>query len=133
MSAPTVFNFFEPDYSLPGALVEAGLYSPEFQIVTELTSVDTANHLFDGISYGFEVRGDQVQRIGIDISNLESFAGDHDGLVDYIERLFIGRRLDANTRTELKNAAALHVDDPTAMARSVLQIVVAAPEFAVQK
>ena len=75
LSAPTVFNFFEPDYSLPGELVDAGLYSPEFQIVTELTSVDMANHMFDGIYYGFSVRSDQVQRIGIDLTRLESLCG----------------------------------------------------------
>ncbi|HET7844183.1 MAG TPA: DUF1800 family protein, partial [Xanthomonadales bacterium] len=33
--APSVFNFYEPDYQQPGAIATAGLYSPEFQIINE--------------------------------------------------------------------------------------------------
>ena len=133
LSATTVFNFFEPDYSLPGPLVEAGLYSPEFQIVTELTSVDMANHLFDGIRYGFSVRSDHPQGIGIDLTALESRAADGDLLVDYLEKLFVGRVLDTGTRTQLKAAASIYADSPTEAAKAVLQILVASPEFAIQK
>jgi uncharacterized protein (DUF1800 family) len=35
LSAPSVFNFFKPDYQAPGALADQGLYSPEFEIVNE--------------------------------------------------------------------------------------------------
>ncbi|HEX9945755.1 MAG TPA: DUF1800 family protein, partial [Thermoanaerobaculia bacterium] len=31
LRAPTVFNFFEPSYALPGEIAQAGLVSPEFQ------------------------------------------------------------------------------------------------------
>ena len=34
MRSPTVFNFFEPDYSSPGILAQAGLVTPEFQLTT---------------------------------------------------------------------------------------------------
>lgn len=34
MRSPTVFNFFEPDYSFPGILAQAGLVTPEFQLTT---------------------------------------------------------------------------------------------------
>ncbi|HEX3554704.1 MAG TPA: DUF1800 family protein [Thermoanaerobaculia bacterium] len=43
LRAPTVFNFFEPGYALPGEIAQAGLVSPEFQIATETTVVGTAN------------------------------------------------------------------------------------------
>jgi uncharacterized protein (DUF1800 family) len=43
LHAPTVFNFFEPGYALPGEVAQAGLVSPEFQIVTETTIVGAAN------------------------------------------------------------------------------------------
>jgi uncharacterized protein (DUF1800 family) len=43
LHAPTVFNFFEPSYALPGEIATAGLVSPEFQIATETTIVGAAN------------------------------------------------------------------------------------------
>jgi uncharacterized protein (DUF1800 family) len=43
LHAPTVFNFFEPGYALPGEIATAGLVSPEFQIATETTVVGAAN------------------------------------------------------------------------------------------
>ena len=45
MHSPTVFNFFTPDYSAPGAIAAAGLKSPEFEITTETTVVTTTNYL----------------------------------------------------------------------------------------
>ncbi|HVF36006.1 MAG TPA: DUF1800 family protein [Candidatus Saccharimonadia bacterium] len=54
LGAPSVFNFYEPDYRQPGAIETAGLYSPEFQIINENTSTQTANDLFTRIctAYG---------------------------------------------------------------------------------
>jgi uncharacterized protein (DUF1800 family) len=43
LHAPTVFNFFEPGYALPGEISQAGLVSPEFQIATETTVIGAAN------------------------------------------------------------------------------------------
>ncbi|MFT4637766.1 MAG: hypothetical protein ACI8T1_001076 [Verrucomicrobiales bacterium] len=41
--------------------------------------------------------------------------------------------LDAETRTHLEEAASIYSGDLTAVARAVLQVLVAAPEFAIQK
>src|SRR5262249_7641108 len=38
LRAPTVFNFFEPTYVMPGAIAQAGLVSPEFKITNEETA-----------------------------------------------------------------------------------------------
>jgi uncharacterized protein (DUF1800 family) len=43
--APSVFNFYEPDYQQPGAIAAANLYSPEFQIINENTSMLAANDM----------------------------------------------------------------------------------------
>ncbi len=57
LRAPTVFNFFSKDYSLPGAISSAGLYSPEFQIDNETTAISGSNYLrwaiWDGV-YNYE-------------------------------------------------------------------------------
>ncbi|WP_395788049.1 DUF1800 family protein [Aquimonas sp.] len=51
--APSVFNFFEPDYRQPGLVSERGLFSPELQIIHEVTSVAAANDLYARICSGY--------------------------------------------------------------------------------
>ena len=45
LDAPTVFNFFEPNYVQPGPIAVAGLVAPEFQITTDTTVVTSINYL----------------------------------------------------------------------------------------
>src|SRR5205814_5346096 len=47
--APTVFNFFEPDYIDPGVVAGAGLFSPELQIATENSNVTYINTMYNGV------------------------------------------------------------------------------------
>ncbi len=49
MRSPTVFNFFEPDYSSPGLLAQAGLITPEFQLTSDTTVIRQANFIYNGI------------------------------------------------------------------------------------
>ncbi len=133
LGAQTVFNFFEPDYSLSGPLMEAGLFAPEFQIVTELVAVDMANHLYDGIRSGFYVDSSHVQRLGVNLSKLEALVGNPDDLLNRLEKVLVGRRLASETRAHIKAAIAPYADDPTDTAKTVLQVLVASPEFAIQR
>lgn len=45
--APSVFNWFLPDYVKPGALAEAGLFAPELQISTESNDVAKINYFYN--------------------------------------------------------------------------------------
>lgn len=46
LRAPTVFNFFTPYFQQTGEVVTLGLYSPEFQILTDTMAVATPNNLY---------------------------------------------------------------------------------------
>lgn len=46
LRSQSVFNFFAPDYRHSGEISNLGLYSPEFQILSDITSVSTNNRLF---------------------------------------------------------------------------------------
>jgi uncharacterized protein (DUF1800 family) len=46
LRSSSVFNFFQPDYAHSGEISNLGLYSPEFQILTDTTAVATNNRLF---------------------------------------------------------------------------------------
>jgi len=52
-SAPSVFNFFKPGYSPPGALSDAGLVAPELQIANALTVLASANYYYYAVWDGF--------------------------------------------------------------------------------
>ena len=43
LGSPTVFNFFEPQYAKPGPISDAGLTSPEFQILDASTALSGPN------------------------------------------------------------------------------------------
>ena len=68
VQANSVFNFYHPDHQEPGPLMEAGLFTPEFEITTEITTVNTANYFFDGARYGFHA---SVARVGMELSSLQ--------------------------------------------------------------
>ncbi|MEM9304679.1 MAG: DUF1800 family protein [Pseudomonadota bacterium] len=53
LGAPTVFNFYEPDYQQPGEIADAGLFSPELQIVNESSAILAANDLYGQICSGY--------------------------------------------------------------------------------
>lgn len=46
LRAPSVFNWFLPDYVVPGPMAEAGIYAPEMQIASETNLVNRINRLW---------------------------------------------------------------------------------------
>ncbi|MGV3530870.1 MAG: hypothetical protein ACO1QR_00765, partial [Chthoniobacteraceae bacterium] len=52
LRAPTVFNFFEPDYQFPGILSAAGLVTPEFQLTSDTNVMRQSNFLYNGLFSG---------------------------------------------------------------------------------
>ncbi len=49
MRSPSVFNFYQPSYSPPGMLNEAGLFAPEFQIINAGSGITAPNYFFSAI------------------------------------------------------------------------------------
>ena len=52
MDAPSVFNWYRPDYAPPGQLSENGLNAPEFQIANETTVVRAINYHYTPVYDG---------------------------------------------------------------------------------
>lgn len=80
LRAPTVFNFFEPDYQFPGQLAANGLVTPEFQISSDTNVIRQANFLFGGIySHSSSTTSNSTYTNGFN-----SFkAGAHDIMMDF--------------------------------------------------
>jgi uncharacterized protein (DUF1800 family) len=53
LDAPSVFNFYKPDYSPPGPVNDAGLVAPEFQILNAVTALAIPNYYQNVFYDGF--------------------------------------------------------------------------------
>ena len=136
LGADTVFNFFEPDYQQPGAIANAGLFSPEFQTLNESTIVSTANSLY---TYGYNsyvgMSNPPNNRPLLDISPLTALGSDYAAMVDEANRRMLYGSMSAGMRTALINALTF-MDGNVSVAeraRSIIYLVAISPEYAVQR
>ena len=97
--APTVFNFFSPNFRQPGAIARAGLYAPEFQITTETSVVGSLNFFATLVHKGGYGWGDN--RMELDTKPMEALAGDPQALVGRVDALFFDYQMGASTRDRL--------------------------------
>jgi hypothetical protein len=160
LNAPTVFNFFFPDYKYPGPLATAGLTTPEFQLTSDTTVMFQMNFLGAGIlgvgnnanntnglsSFG---RGDNNATasgsIVLDVSPYMTSAytsnGGLPGLVDALNSLLCGGQLSAAAKTQIVNyAATLGYNLPTPTVgqmrdrvRAVVHLITSSPDYTVQR
>jgi uncharacterized protein (DUF1800 family) len=131
MHSPTVFNFFGPDYSAPGAIAAAGLKSPEFEITTDTTVVSWANYLRNAINTGL---GPGSDRITLSLAAEQTRAADPAGLVDHLNSLLMAGGMSSNMRTILINAVTqIPSTNTLERVRTAIYLVVNSPEFVVDK
>jgi hypothetical protein len=109
LRAPTVFNFYKPNYSPFGPLRTNNLMGPEFQIHNSTTSIDMINGIEEivkteyGMNYSWEVdvEGGFYKN---NFDHFNSFSNDNEALINYIDQLFTGGQMTLRTRDILKNA-----------------------------
>ncbi len=126
--APSVFNFFEPDYTRPGSIAGAGLFAPEFQIMTDTTAITVPNmyynHLFlrpGGISMSFD------PIIGL--------VNSPDELIDTLNLHLTAGQLSDTTVSQIRTAydALPAGTSDLNKVRSMAYLVLLAPEAAIQR
>lgn len=123
--SPTVFNFFSPDYTAPGAIAAAGLASPEFQITTETTVVEQANTIYAALFW---------EDIPLDLTYEESLATDPASLVDYLNRVLMSNSMSPEMRQILIDTLnQIASTNPEERVKSALWMVLNSPEYVVEK
>ena len=135
LNAPSVFNFFLPDYQPPGEVAAAGLFAPEFQIMTSSTAVTSLNHLARVIAGGF---GDDPAGPGamrLDFSEELAVAGDPDALIGLLDIKLACGALSEETKAVLRTAYAEMpaASTPADRVRALAQLVALAPDCAVME
>lgn len=130
--APSVFNFFSPFYTRPGAIAQAGLVAPEFQIHTETQVVGNANFfswvLWDR-AFGFAEEG----KLMMDLAPWAALATDATALVDAINLVFTANTMSTSTRASMAKAvAAVPASKPNERVRVAMTLLMVAPDYVVQ-
>ena len=129
--APSVFNFFSPNFRQAGAMAAAGMVAPEFQITTETTVVGSLNFfakLFNNGGYG-----GGANRLVLDEAPWRALAATPEALVDRINLLFCEGAMGTPTRTRLLTLInAISANDTRKRVRQALILTTLSPDFTVQ-
>ena len=152
LNAPTVFNFFSPDYRYPGSLAANNITTPEFQLTTDTGVVTLTNAISAAILSSNNANGLTSYRNGnnavtMDLSPYMTAAQTSNAaipaLVDKLADLLTGGQMTPEAKTVIVNFTANTTNFPfnptptnTQMrdrVRAVVHLIVASPEYAIQK
>jgi uncharacterized protein (DUF1800 family) len=132
MLAPSVFNFYSPNYRPTGPAAQAGLVAPEFQITSETTVVGSLNFfssIFSSMGYGW---GDS--RLELDISSLSALAGDAAALVSRIDLLFFCEQMSTATRDRMtRMVGSMSANNKDGRVKAALLLTAMSSDFVIQK
>jgi hypothetical protein len=145
LNAPTVFNFYSPDYIAPGDLANANLYAPEFDVTNESTIASAENTMRSLTYNGIGGSGNDFTRlnyVGDDTDPLLAKAGaDPNGLVTTLNLLLMSNQMPAAMQSTVVNAMTTIV--PQASAGTVanqrirlgtaVHLIITSPQFATQR
>lgn len=140
LRAPTVFNFYEPNFVLPGAIAAAGLYAPEYQILTDTTALTQPNFYYTYI-YNTRSTTDMTQQtIGLGLDAWLPLARTPQQLVDSINLLLAaGSVSKAATDRMVAAITAMPAGTGTSTTndlervRSAIYLAITAPHGTIQK
>jgi hypothetical protein len=152
LNAPTVFNFFFPDYKFQGILASAGLTTPEFQLTSDTTLVMQMNFVSssvfnngsntNGLSSFIGGSGAIALDLGAWMTPENTSDAGIPGLVDSLNSLLCAGQLSPGAKTIIvnyvANTARFPYTTPTFSqmrdrVRAVVHQIVASPDFAIQR
>ncbi len=137
LRAPTVFNFFLPDFRPAGELSTLGLDAPEFQIATDPLIASTLSQL--GARVYWNWRGNPWQSpedVVVDLAPLRSLADHPAALVDYFDLVLMSRSMSASMYALL--VAHVSTLDPSGdqgreRIMDTVWLIQSSPEYAIER
>jgi uncharacterized protein (DUF1800 family) len=131
-SAPSVFNFYRPDYRSPGLLTDNQLAAPALQIMNSYTSIAFVNQLWQHSVSGIRLYSTYMYQP--DYRDLLEVAATPPLLVDRVNLLLCGGMMSASTRASILTALS-QVSASELLQRVQLTVFLASacPEGAVQR
>jgi uncharacterized protein (DUF1800 family) len=131
--APSVFNFYPPDYIVPGT----DLVGPEFGVQTAATAIARANAA-NGLLFSNGILPDPslygASGTMLSLAPYQALAASPPALVDRLDRDLLGSTMSPAMRTAILGAvAAVPASDGLNRARTAAYLVVASPQYQVQR
>lgn len=135
LSAPSVFNFYLPDFRPNGELSEAGLVAPEFQITNASTLIGVTNLMAYALYSGQSIDTPEgFTTITTDLSPFTEVAGDPDELLARINLVFFAGAMDESTQQIIHDALLEYAGagiDNQGLAQVALYLALISPGYAV--
>lgn len=137
-SAPSVFNFYSPDYRPPGQIGQLGLNAPEAQLLNESTVIRGGNRLFD---YAFEIPlgGDEIfanqHQVSLNLGPQLALARQPVDLVNNLNELLMAGQMSEHMKDVLTRLAGRTPlgDNGSVRVRETLYMILVSPEFSIQR
>jgi uncharacterized protein (DUF1800 family) len=136
LRAPSVFNFYRPDYSPPGV---DDMAAPEFQLATENFVINIANLMNQGIYWAKPITGiNQEGASWLDFSQVTALADNTDELLNYLSRILLNGAMSDQLRDIISRHLAdpdfqYHNDSELDKARDAIVLILISPEYLIQK
>jgi uncharacterized protein (DUF1800 family) len=134
LGAPSVFNFYSPDYQPPGRILTAGLVAPEFQILNAVFGVSLPNSFNTLITSG-------TGSFRLNLADQETLAANTGALMDNLNLLLTNGTMSPETRATILAAVngittAMVPSGSTLnqqRARLAVYLTLLSPDYAIQK
>ena len=141
LKSPSVFNFFDPDYSPAGPVAsyaKAELVAPEFEIFTESNELATSNRIGDQIqrsSYMGDSDGGTQPISFLDFSFERTLAANPEQLLDHLDTLLLSGNMSNQLRDILMDHLTALPDSSSGLnqrVRDAVTLIMASPDYLVQ-
>ncbi len=139
LRAPSVFNYYHPDFAPSGPLVTAGLVGPEFEITNSATISGFMDFSKYAILNGFgQYESDQTKWIRPDYGPYITLAANPAQLVDALNLLLLSGSMSNEFRAQLIDVMTKLTDSNattqnTERVKTALFLILNSPEYSIQK
>jgi len=143
LRAPSVFNFFLPDYSPQGLINQQYQIAPEFQILNSTNAIGLVNlmdelaiqrsYLVSDIIEGDDLEEDSENtRYHINFSKEEMLANNPDQLINHLDILLANGLLSNDTKNIIK-AAIQSLNSPADRVNMAIYLILISPDYVILK
>lgn len=150
-SAPSVFNFFLPDYAPHGAIEKSNKVAPEFQLMNSATSIDYVNFMYDFyFGHAYLMVSTQASRtrydrpeddwnkiqeedyVSLDLRYAESLAvKDVNKLIAYLDLVMTAGRLNKQTKRDIVDAVSSYQHRKDWVVETAMFMISISPDFTI--
>ena len=141
LAAPSVFNFFLPDYQPPGPIAQSYLIAPEFQIFNSTNAIGAINDVdyrviqqqyLNDVCVGEGDEGEYDSEYFMDFSTELALTNDPAALVNHLDILLANGLLRSATKSIITNAVS-QLEAAEDRLRMAIYLILIAPDYAILK